>query len=81
MKECIACGMPMVEKSDYAMGDESKDYCKYCAREDGSMQSYEEKLNGMAEFLVRTQGLDITAALKAAQSSLAKLPAWKMQQA
>lgn len=82
MKECIACGMPMAEKSDYAMGDETKDYCKYCAREDGSMQSYEEKLEGMAEFFAKTQGLEKSAALKTAQSVMAKLPAWKhIQQA
>jgi hypothetical protein len=77
MKVCIACGMPMSQKSDFAMGDESKDYCKYCAREDGSMQNYEEKLEGTAEFLVRTQGLDKNAALETAKSVLAKLPAWK----
>ena len=76
MKVCIACGMPMREKSDYAMGDESKDYCRYCAREDGSMQSYEEKLAGMAEFLVRTQGLDKGAARVSAKNIMAKLPAW-----
>lgn len=77
MKECIACGMPMNEKSDYAMGDETKEYCRYCAREDGSMQNYEEKLEGMTEFMVRTQGLDKGAALAAAKSILAKLPAWR----
>ena len=42
MKTCIACGMPMKTKEDFAMGDESKDYCKYCTRPDGIMQSYEE---------------------------------------
>ena len=76
MKICIACGMPMKEKSDFALGDESKEYCKYCAREDGSMQSYEEKLDGMQGFIVRTQGLDAGAARNAAKDILAKLPAW-----
>lgn len=76
MKTCIACGMPMNKKEDYAMGDESKDYCKYCMREDGSMQSYEEKLSGMTEFVVGTQGIDKTAANKVAKEMMAKLPAW-----
>ena len=31
MKKCICCGMPMNKKNDFAMGDESKDYCVYCA--------------------------------------------------
>jgi hypothetical protein len=77
MKICIACGMPMREKDDFAMGDESKDYCKYCANPDGSMQSYDEKLEGMTQFIVRTQGLDPDAAKNAAKGMMAKLPAWQ----
>ena len=77
MKICIACGMPMKEPKEFAMNDTSKDYCVYCAREDGSMQSYEEKLDGMTAFIVRTQGLDQGAARNAAESMLKKLPAWK----
>ena len=77
MKVCIARGMPMTKPSDFAMGDESRDYCLYCARPDGSMQSYLEKLEGMTEFLVRTQGLDKDAARELAIRSLAKLPAWQ----
>jgi hypothetical protein len=77
MKICIACGMPMQQKSDHAMGDESKEYCKYCARPGGTMQSYEEKLAGMAEFIVMTQGLDKEVARKTAVQALSKLPAWQ----
>ena len=77
MKTCIACGMPMNEPTDFAMNDESKDYCRYCCNADGSMQSYEEKLEGMTAFIVKTQGLDEEAARSAAQRMMAKLPAWK----
>lgn len=77
MKICIACGMPMKAREDFAMGDESKDYCKYCARPDGTMQNYEEKLEGMTDFIVRTQGLDKEAAKNAAKGMMAKLPAWQ----
>ncbi len=77
MKTCIACGMPMNKASDFAMNDTSKDYCVYCAREDGSMQSYEEKLAGMTHFIVKTQGLDPRAAETAAESMMKRLPAWK----
>jgi hypothetical protein len=79
LKICIACGMPMEQSSDYALGDASKDYCKYCARPDGSMQSYEEKLEGTIEFLIKTQGFDRAAAKSNAVLMLAKLPAWKAQ--
>ena len=77
MKICIACGMPMKEKEDFAMGDESKDYCRFCTRPDGSMQSYEEKLEGMTDFIIKTQGLDKEAARNAARGMMSKLPAWQ----
>ena len=77
MKICIACGMPMKEKDDFAMSDESKDYCKFCTRLDGTMQSYDEKLEGMTEFIVKTQGLDKEAARNAARGMMARLPAWQ----
>ncbi|MDK2807531.1 MAG: hypothetical protein PWP24_264 [Clostridiales bacterium] len=76
MKTCIACGMPMKTQEDYAMGDESKEYCKFCARPDGSMQSYDEKLAGMTAFIQKTQGFEETAAKNAAIGMMKKLPAW-----
>jgi hypothetical protein len=79
-KTCIACGMPMSKPEDYPLRDESKDYCVHCARADGSMQSYEERAAGMAAFIVRTQGLDEGAALAAAKSLMARLPAWAGRQ-
>lgn len=75
-KICIACGMPMERAEDYPLGDESKDYCVHCARPDGSLQSYEERLSGMASFIVATQGLAEEAAMKAARAAMARLPAW-----
>ncbi|MNC29241.1 putative zinc ribbon domain protein [compost metagenome] len=77
MKICISCGMPMAELSDYPQEDESRDYCKFCARPDGTMQSYPERLEGMTGFLTRTQGLDRQAARDVAVRTMAKLPAWK----
>ena len=76
MKTCIACGMPMTRPEDFAMKDETKDYCLYCARPDGSMQSYPEKLEGTTHFLMTTQGLDETAARETAIRLMKKLPAW-----
>ncbi|GJM77613.1 AraC family transcriptional regulator [Paenibacillus sp. HMSSN-139] len=79
MKTCFACGMPMQEPSEFALGDTSKDYCVHCARPDGTMQSLEEKLKSMTAFIVRTQGLDMQAAESAARSQMARLPAWQEQ--
>jgi ABC-type sugar transport system substrate-binding protein len=76
MKKCIACGMPMNTPSEFAMGDTGKDYCVHCARQDGSMQSFEEKRSGLTDFIVRTQGFDRAAALEVAETMMKKLPAW-----
>lgn len=76
-KICIACGMPLREKDDYPGGDTSKEYCRYCARPDGTMRSYDEALEGMSAFMVKTQGLDPAAARETVRSILAKLPAWR----
>jgi hypothetical protein len=77
MKVCIACGMPMKNQEDFALGDAEKDYCKYCCHEDGTMHSYGEKLEGLTNFIVKTQGLDEKAANSAAKSMMSKLPAWQ----
>jgi hypothetical protein len=77
MKTCIACGMPMNEKADFAMEDESKDYCVHCTNADGSMQSFDEKKENLTKFIVRTQGLSREAAENAALVMMKKLPAWK----
>ncbi|WP_041669099.1 zinc ribbon domain-containing protein [Acetobacterium woodii] len=77
MKKCIACGMPMKKESDFAMGDTSKDYCVYCAKSDGSMQSFEEKQQSLIEFMIKTQGLDKNIAAQAVAKTMCQLPAWK----
>ncbi len=76
-KQCVACGMPMDKPADFAAGDGARDYCCHCARPDGSMQSYEERLESMAGFISRTRGLDETAARHAARAIMDDLPAWK----
>jgi len=77
MKICVACGMPMTKDADYAMHDPGKDYCVHCCREDGTMQSFEEKKAGMTEFIIRTQGFDRQAAAAAAEDMMRRLPAWQ----
>jgi hypothetical protein len=79
MKKCIACGMPMKNPEDFAMGDSEKDYCLYCTHPDGTMQSYEEKLISLTSFIIKTQGIDETAANSAAKTMMAKLPAWQLE--
>ena len=74
---CIACGMPMTRAEDHPMADLSKNYCIHCARPDGSMQSYEEKIESMARYLVGSQGLNEDVARAVSSNRLAGLPAWR----
>ena len=77
MKSCIACGMPMKSAADFAMNDESKDYCVYCSRPDGTMQSFDEKKENLTAFVIKTQGLAQEPAESAALFMMKKLPAWE----
>ncbi|MCL1879157.1 MAG: zinc ribbon domain-containing protein [Actinomycetia bacterium] len=77
MKICIACGIPMEQESDFAMGDDDLDYCVHCANEDGSMHSFEQTKAGMTAVAAKMHGLDPTAAEKVALSMMGKLPAWE----
>ena len=78
-KTCIACGMPLESAEDYPLGDETKKYCKYCAHSDGTMQSYDEKLAAMTQFIQDVQGVDETAAREYARKLMADLPAWRRE--
>ncbi len=74
---CIACGMPMESADDHALGDIDRPYCRHCAKPDGAMQSYPEKLANFTHWLVSTQGLDKAAANHQAATILGQLPAWR----
>ncbi len=74
---CISCGMPMENAEDHAMSDPTKGYCIHCARDDGSMKSYEEALESMTAFMVVSQGLAERPAKKMVKEMMSRLPAWK----
>jgi hypothetical protein len=69
--------MPLEKEADFPLGDRSKDWCVHCARPDGSLQSYDERVEGMAGFLVQTQALALEAARTTARNLMAKFPAWQ----
>ncbi|GBD85786.1 putative zinc ribbon domain protein [bacterium BMS3Abin02] len=75
--QCISCGMPMSKPEDHAAGDPTKDYCLHCARPDGTMRSRQETREGWTAFMVKTQGIDETAARQAVEEMMARLPAWR----
>jgi hypothetical protein len=76
--------MPMEKAEDYAMADTSKEYCLHCAKEDGTMLSYEEVLEGSIPWCLenftmmgfKTKPTEAEAR-KAIIAHMATLPAWK----
>jgi hypothetical protein len=80
-KRCSSCGMPLRVPEDHAASDPARDYCRNCARSDGSLKDYAEVLAGMTQFFVQTQGLDATVAEGMAKQTLSTLPAWRAEKA
>jgi len=76
-KTCIACGMPMTKVEHYPAGNTSKNYCVHCAKPDGSMRTYDEALEGMTRFMIRSQGMEEAPARAAVKEMMARLPAWQ----
>ncbi len=76
-KSCIACGMPMNSDKDFAMGNNTKEYCVHCCTETGAMNSYEEQLISMTNYIIETQKQKRDNAEITAEKFMAMLPAWK----
>ena len=86
MKTCIACSMPMEKAEDFALGDINKDYCRYCARKDGTMKSYDETLEYSVKWAQENENYKMmgfkkrpteSEARKAIIAHMSTLPAWK----
>lgn len=75
-ESCTSCGMPFQQPSDHALADASNPFCTHCARDDGSLKSYEEVLEGTKGYFMHSQGLDPQAAKRMAETLLKKQPAW-----
>ena len=74
---CYSCGMPLEKASDHALGDINQQFCVHCTNEQGQLKPYEDILSGMANYLVHSQGVAITAAKEIAKDVLANQPAWR----
>lgn len=76
-KKCQSCGMPMTEISHFGGKNVENDYCCYCTYEDGTLMSYEDKVNHTADFIRRSSGVDQDKAMEMAKNNLDKFDVWK----
>lgn len=74
---CYSCGMPLEKASAHALGDINQQFCIHCTNEHGQLKPYEEILNGMANYLVHSQGVATVVAKEIAKDVLAKQPTWR----
>lgn len=75
-RTCISCGLPIRSSNGAARGSTENSYCLHCSNEDGTMKCYNDVKEGMAQFIVRTQGLDTSVAHEMAGEMMKNLPAW-----
>lgn len=73
--DCIACGMPAAAVTEHGI-DIGKDYCGYCANEDGSLKPYQDIEDGYTHWLI-SQGTAEAEARPQAKAALAQQPAWQ----
>jgi hypothetical protein len=76
-KLCESCGMPMKSAEDFGGGRPDNLYCVYCTDEAGNLKPYEEVLENMKGFAIKTMGISGHEALQMAKEGMSKLPAWK----
>jgi len=69
--------MPLETAEDFALGDTSSTYCKYCTDESGKLLPYETILQSNARHYQESQGLTAVAATKMAKDLMKTMPAWK----
>ncbi len=77
-KSCCACGMDFLKPADHAFGDVDNPYCNDCVHPDGHPKSYVEVHALIAGDLIKSQGIDRSAAEQMAREIMSRLPAWKV---
>ena len=77
MKQCLACGMPLTKKEDFALGNENSEFCLHCANADGSVKTCEEIFEGGVEFFLGAIGGERTMAEKLVRKNMNQLPYWQ----
>lgn len=76
MKNCFACGMPLVKKEDYAMNDKSSNFCIHCVNGEGKVKSAEEIFKGGVEFFLSKVGDDKVLAERLTRKNMKGLSYW-----
>jgi len=74
---CGSCGFPMRAPADFAGGKTDAAYCSTCGDTKGELRPFDAVLQANADYFVREQGVDPSAAREMARALLVSMPAWK----
>jgi Putative zinc ribbon domain len=73
---CGSCGFPMEAKDDFAGGNPDAAYCSTCADPNGQLKPFDTVVALNADYFVRHQGVDLSAAVQLARALLQSMPVW-----
>jgi len=76
-QHCEPCGMPMTKKEDFALGDETSEFCLYCVNEDGSVKLCQEVFEGGVQFFMGAIGGDREMAEKVTRKNMNMQSYWQ----
>lgn len=77
MKECQACGMPMMDKEDFAQGDENATLCAYCTNADGSAKTCQEVFESGSAYFRDALDSSQEMADRITRKHMRSLPYWQ----
>lgn len=76
-KICESCGMPMKKAEEFGGQNPENKYCVYCTDESGALKPFEQKLEDMTGFIMKTSDLSKEKAEQMAKDTMSKMPVWK----
>ena len=76
-KICQSCGMPMRKAEEFGGQNTDNNYCVYCTDEKGNLKPFDQKLEDMTHFIMKTSDLNHEKAEQMAKETMCKMPAWK----
>ena len=74
---CHSCGMPMSEPDQRGGMIADNPNCVYCTDEQGKLKPYEAVLGGMANFMARSESIEVELATERSRKYLTRMPAWR----
>lgn len=76
-KNCQSCGMPLLEKQDFALEDESSEFCRFCVDEKGNVRSCEEVFEGGVDYFMSQLGEDRELAERLTRLNMSRQLYWQ----